>query len=386
MAAVPKVYHWKHGWIPLDAYAKLEQSKRGSAAKLAENPIASRLAAPVRGLNDLSPALQTKINAKMSALTGMPEPKLAAKVQDNLVRLYGTGDKKALTWYADEGADIGRRAAALRAQYGIKLTQEQLTGMVAVTSAHKRWLENKDFAEAIARKLAEDKPFPVSQEMINDYNTFVGKRRNGLLKVHPELKPGTYKPSELPTDFAVSKTPGMPRHLNTDYVVNAARIYRNEATLDQVVGGPKQRSFVNNLMSPADPRSVTVDTWHYRAAMQGIPLTYDFGPKGQKKTYSYTLEQWADRELARNDGRAAMFGYDPSKPPTEKHNLKAIFKATKDPQDFFQSGPAAVADKYDGSYGTYPWFVKQTQAAASKLSVSPSSMQAVAWYSVGGGL
>jgi hypothetical protein len=384
--AVQRVYHWKHGWIPLDAYARLEQQHgRGSTSKLRVN-VAERLNTPVRGLNDLSPALQDKIGAKLKTLTGLPEPQLAAKVQDNLVRLYHEGDASKATWYADEGADIGRRAAAVRAQFpGSKVTREQLTGMVAVTSAHKRWLENKDFAEAIARKLAADKPFPVSQDMIDDYNTFTGSRRRGLMHPHPELKPGTYKPSELPTDFVAAKTPGMPRHLNTDYVVNAARIYRGEVTLDQAVGGPKQRSFVNNLLSPADPRSVTVDTWHYRAAMQGIPLTYDFGPKGKKKTYSYTLDQWSNRDLARRDGRAAMFGYDPSRAPTEAKNLKAIFKATKDPQDFFQSGPAAVADHYDGSYGTYPWFVKQTQAAASKIGVAPSALQAVSWYAVGGG-
>jgi hypothetical protein len=383
--AVQRVFHWKHGWIPLDHYAALEATNgRESTVKLRTMP--PKLTSPVRSMDEMPASLQDKIDTKLETVTGLSEPALAAKVQANLTRLYGQGNSDELAWYGKEGADIASRAAAIRAKFpSSKLTAEQLTGMVAVTSAQKRWLENKDFAQAIATKLAEDKPFPVTPEMIADYNAFVGRRKGGLMAPHPDLKPGTYRPSQLPTDFAVAKTPGMPRHKNTDFVVSAARIYRGESTVDQAVNGPKQRSFVNNLMNPDDPRSATVDTWHYRAAMAGIPLTKTVGPKGNQHTYSYTLEQWADRELARQDGRADALGYDHSKPPTEAKNLAIIFKATVGPQDFFQSGPASKADKYDGKYGTYPWFVKQTQAAASKVGVAPSALQAVAWYAVGGG-
>src|SRR4051812_24391443 len=248
--AVQRIYHWKHGWIPLDHYAAVEKDSGRESAKLPS--LTGRQTAPVRSMDEMSAGLQGKINAKLESVTGLPEPELAAKVQDNLVRLYGQGNASELAWYHNEGADIAARAAAIRADFpDSTVTAEQLTGMVAVTSAHKRWLENKQFAEAVARKLAADEPFELDQATIDNYNAFIAKRKgSGSMAAHPELTPGTYRPSELPTDFAVSKTPGMPKHLNTDFVVSAARIYRGESTVDQQVLGPKQRSFVNNLLAP----------------------------------------------------------------------------------------------------------------------------------------
>lgn len=330
----------------------------------------------VAAMGELSEPLQGKIKAKMESLTGMSEAELARRAQDNLVALYRKGNPTRGDWYAVEGADLQRRAA----KYGI--SQERFTGMVAVTSAQKRWLENKDFAESIARKLHDDAPFTLSRATLDDYNTWAAKRRGSDIAPHLGIRPGTYRPSQLPSDLVTSVTPGMPRHLNTSFVVSAVRIYRGEQSVDQAVLGPKQRSFVNNLMDPQDARYVTVDTWHYRATMGDIPITAPV--KG--KTYSYTLAQWDDRTLARQDGRAAAYGYDPAKPIGEKKNLAATIKATRQPQDFFQSGPSAKAENYTGNYGTYPWFVAQTQAAAETLGVTPNALQAVAWYGVGGGV
>jgi len=367
MPDTPKIHHWKHGWIPLDAVALA--SRQGKALDMPD-------------YDGMSPTLKGKINAKLTDLTGMSEPELAAKVQDNLKRLYAAGDASQADWYSREGRDIAARAAQIRAEYpDSPVDQERLTGMIALTSAQKRWAENKDFAEAIARKLAEDKPFKVSKTMIADYNAWATKRRAGTALPHPDLAPGTYRPSELPADFAASKTPKMPKHLNADYVIQSVRVYRGELTVDQAVQGPKQRSFVNNLMDPADKRFVTVDTWHYKAAMQGIPVKKKVGDT----TFAYTLDEWDSRDIARADGRAVGNGYDPAKPFENPKNLAATIRATKTPQDFFQGGPSSVKDGYRSSFGVYPWFVKQTQVAADKLGVSPNALQSVAWYAVGGG-
>jgi hypothetical protein len=375
-----KIQHWKHGWIPITPEAK------AYLAGLAPSPTSGRWlsdALEVREYDDLSPGLRMKIEAKMEDLTGIPEPELAERVQANLRRIYESGDLRQADWYQREGDDIARRAADLG------LSAEQLTGMVAVTSAKKRWLENKDFAEAIARKLKDDEPFEVSGEMIADYNAWAAKRRGGAASLAKpvDLKPGTYRPSELPADFAASKTPGMPKHLNADYVIAAVKIAREEASNGDLIGGPKQRSFVNNLLEPADERFVTVDTWHYRAAMAGIPVERTIGPKGNQRTFNYTLEEWTDRDLARRDGRAEMYGYDPTKPVNHGDNLAKIKKAADDwaPQAFFQGGPASKADDWPSKNGTYPWFVKQTQIVADQLGVSPNGLQSVAWYAVGGG-
>lgn len=381
MAKAGRIQHWKHGWIPLTAAA------RAYAAGVGPKP--SPLSFPE--YDDLSPSLRGKIGAKLESLTGIPEPELAKRVQANLVRLYQTGDKAEADWYSEEGGRIASRAADIRAAYpGFKLTSEQLTGMIAVTSAKKRWKENVDFADAIARKLAADQPFPVTDEMIGDFNAWAAKRRGGAEGTaipHPDMKPGTYRPSELPADFVASKTPGMPKHLNADYVIRATQIARGEKTLDEIIQGPKQRSFVDNLLVPEDDRFVTVDTWHYRAAMKGIPITKTVGKGEDARTYSYTLEQWSDRELTVSDGRAAARGYDPRKARYDPANLEATIDAADSmtPQTFFQGGPASKADNWKGSWGTYPWFVKQTQLAADQLGVSPNAVQAVAWYNVGGG-
>lgn len=377
-----RVYHWKHGWVPISPEAKAAVALREQVTAARQ----SRAELPVPAYGSLSTGLQKKISDRLEQMTGVPDPILAMRVQANLQRLYQQGDKGDLKWYPSEGQDIANRANDISNQYGVNLSAEQLTGMVAVTSAHKRWAENKDFAESIARKLAEDKPFPVSQEMIDDYNSWASHRKGDANPV--TLSPGTYKPSDLPVAFAASKTPGMPRAINADYVIAAASIYRGELSLDEAIHGPKQRSFVNNLLEPDDPRFATIDTWQYKASMQGIPLKREIGPKGNRRTYNYTLEQWADRDLARSDGRAEMFGYDPSKPVSDKANQKAIFSAADNltPQVFFQSGPGSVADKWPSSYGTYPWFVEQTQAVAARLGVSPSGLQAVSWTAVGGGI
>jgi len=379
MAKAGRVQHWKHGWIPISPEAKAYVAGKGPLPSSFDGP---GPALPLRGFDDLSPGLQDKIKAKLTEMTGMPEPKLAKKVQDNLTRLYQAGDHSQAEWYANEGADIAARAAAVNRDFPkADLSQDQLTGMIAVTSAQKRWQENKDFAEAIARKLAADQPFHVDQHDIDDYNAWATRRHAGEARPHPELKPGTYRPSELPTDFAASRTPGMPKHLNTDYVVRAAKIYRGDVSLDEVIQGPKQRSFVNNLMDPSDKRFVTVDTWHYKAAMQGIKLKRTV--KGG--TFNYTLEQWGDRELSVHDGRALARGYDPTQERYSPKNLAATIAAadSMSPQTFFQGAPSSVAEKFKD--GTYPWFVKQTQIVADRVGASPNAVQAVAWYAVGGG-
>lgn len=370
-----KIHHWKHGWIPLDDYA------RGILAKREEDQKPKPL--DISPYDQLSPSLQGKINTKLESLTGIPEPELAKRVQANLISLYENSDKSQGDWYKNEGVDIAKRAQRVSEEFpGSNLTQEKLTGMVAVTSAHKRWAENKDFAEAIARKMAADKQFNVSQAMIDDYNGFVGKRKtHGELKLHPELKPGLHRPSDLPADFAASKVPGMPRHLNTDYVVRAVQIYKGDSSLDEVVSGPKQRSFVDNLMDPDNPRFVTIDTWQYKASMGDIPVTREIGGK----KFTHTVDDWSDRQVAVDDGRAAISGYNPELDRFDAKNVKATIKAVRESQELFQAGPSSVADKWKGTYGTYPWFVKQTQVAAKRLGVSPVALQAIAWYAVGGG-
>ena len=378
MAKAGRVYHWKHGWIPLDsvALAQVARKRPPLAFQVPSEPV-HKPPTPVRRIGDLSPGLQEKIRAKMAALTGIPEPELAARVQDNLVRAVRNNPGHE-DWYGEEGSDLAERAKQ------VGTTQERFTGMVAVTSAEKRWVENKDFAQKIAAKLQADEPFKLSQHDIDSYNHWVA-HRNGVAVAHPDLKPGTYRPSQLPADIAASKTPGMPKAKNTDAVIKAARIYRGEASLDEVIQGPKQRSFVDNLMDPSDDRFVTVDTWHYRAAMQGIPITRTV--KGQ--TFNYTLEEWGDRDLARADGRAAAAGFDPTKPVGKKGpNIKALMKAAdnQNPQTIFQGSPSSVSDHYESGMGTYPWFVEQTQKAAEKLGMSPNAVQADAWYAVGGGL
>lgn len=92
------------------------------------------------------------------------------------------------------------------------------------------------------------------------------------------------------------------------------------------------------------------------------------------------------RALAVADGRAALYGYDPNKDRYDPDNRKALTKAILSPQGFFQSGPSSVGDGYRPSYGTYPWFVQQTQILARRLGISPNAPQAVVWYAIGGGV
>src|SRR4051812_12990191 len=177
-----KVYHWKHGWIPLDHVAVAPKE----------------LAQP--GFDALPRPLQDKIKAKLESVTGLSEPELAKRVQGNLEKMFTTGNTEDKDWYPEKGAELGRRAANISNKFHVSLTQEQLVGMTAVTSTHKRWKENVTFSTGIANKLAEDEPFDVTRIMVTDYNNWAAKRHSKL-SPPADIKPGRYRPSELPTAF-----------------------------------------------------------------------------------------------------------------------------------------------------------------------------------------
>lgn len=317
---------------------------------------------------DLSEGLQNKVRSKIASTFGMSEEAAREMVVANMVAAAERGNLADRDWYREANAV----AAEIGAQHGFDV--DQVAGVIAATSAQKDWDENVAVARGIAKVLGDDEPFEVTQAQIDDFNGYAAGRGSALFAPN-DLRPGTYRPSDLPADFITSQHPTIPHIKNGEGVVRAIQIARG-ANIDDVLRGPKQRSFVNNITRPDDPSTLTVDTWHYVAGSGDHRFTST--RNGETKTL--TMAEWRSPAF-----HAQEYGLD----------KRAAEKAAKSPQDFFQTSPSSVAEgsewgpKGYQNNGTYPWWVDATKTATARYNeqhpgtnLNPSEFQAIVWLEV----
>lgn len=325
----------------------------------------------VTGMGDLSEGLQKKVNGQVEKLWGVSEAEAREMAVQNMVAVAERAPNlDAREWYHE----ANRISTEIGDQYGF--STEEVAGAISATSAQLDWDVNVKVATGISKVMGEDRPFDIDQGMIDDYNAYVGKRtRSSPMFQEIDIEPGTYRPSDLPEGFLVGQHPEMPRIRNGEGTARAILILRGENPAN-VLQGPKQRSFINNIVEPGASDTATMDTWHYQAAA-GDHL---FTAKKAGVTRSLTIGDWRSPAFHRNE-----FGLDEA----------ASRKAARSPQDFFQGAPSSKAETSFGpdgyqNNGVYPWFVDRTKEATALFNqrngtdLNPSEFQAVVWIQIRG--
>ena len=319
------------------------------------------------GMDGLPDDLQARINKKIETEFGMPADQAEQMVVDNLVDAAMAGNPADAGWYDEANAWTEDVAASTEGR-PVEIDDVQVAGITAATSSQLDWDQNKKVADGVVDVMSKDAPFDVSQEMIDDYNAYVGNRTRRSDDFQTvDLKPGRYRPSEIESlGFLAGQHPTLPAVRNGENMVRGLRIARGEP-IDSVLKGPKHRSFVTNIVRPDLGGTATMDTWHYQAAVGGHKFNGTVG--GGLGKHTFTMAEWRSTEFM-----GQRFGLE---------TVSQKSKATRTPQDFFQSSPSMK--KYNFSSGTYPWFVGATKKATAAYNTAtgsnllPHEFQAQVW-------
>lgn len=227
-------------------------------------------------------------------------------------------------WYSFENEEW---AQPLSEATGMSV--EAIFAATSVTSALRRWPENKVVVERLIKKLADDEPFEVTQKMADEYNKYNGKAKFGVT----ELQPGMYKPSDMSSAVMARLATGLgwkvANLIGTRPVFQAIAVLRGEVEPNQLIHGPKQRSFYSNLAHPEVSYSVTNDFWAARALVgTGTLRLPDNGVDAQGNKLN--TSKGATREVTMRDWETTITGYNTNRngerEPVRGNIANAIFK------------------------------------------------------------
>lgn len=336
----------------------------------------------VPSFGDLSPRLQGKMAARLEKITGLPFDQLTAEMRNNLGEIaakeWKTDPSTAMWYHQYHDAALAKvdEINAINAPGAPTMTEPKYEAMMSVTSALNDPKDNLTIVNGWAKMLSADPSVHVSRQALDNYEEWASSRKAGRGPfVESTLAPGDYRLSEIPSYMVPSMVRQLPEDeqpdyaLNTGNLVKAVEIYRG-TPIEDVIGGPKQTSFYNNLTDPDDPSTVTVDKWMYRAAIGDVPLTRD------TKAYGSITQPIADWETdTRFGGKVTL-------------SDGSTTRSGASPQDFFQGTPSSKPDNWPGEYGVYPVFVQAISDAsrafndAHGTSLNPSEFQALVWAGV----
>jgi len=219
---------------------------------------------------------------------------------------------------------------------------------VAVMSPGRNWENNMYGAQAVVRIIGEDKPFEVTQEMLDE----------AAAAYHPiNLPPGTYKPSALWGEALANLHPELFKDKRI-YVGQAPSVHLSRAidivqgrlSVEDGVKGAKVRNFFNSLLNPLSDRWACADVHIIRT---GLPGNVEFIVKSKNGPWQHLTA----REL---------------KPRVPNH--QAV-----DTGYFFSSNLKDPTGKGPYKYGLYPMFAEALQRSAKKAGVRPLEFQATIW-------
>ena len=202
---------------------------------------------------------------------------IAANMETYMARATRDEIAAGTTWYEH----ANERATAL-AEYADK-DVSVMAGMMARLSPARDWNDNSFAVNVITRVLHEDEPFEVSAD------------RSKKLYEQNALPPGTYRPSELtPAQLAFTHPDLLLPSLQASpesgpQLQDAISLFRGDKTPDEVLTGPKVRSFYNNIYDPQYPNSVTVDFHVIEAARNGQAWNNTKGEPYQPSGYVSVL-------------------------------------------------------------------------------------------------
>lgn len=223
-------------------------------------------------------------------------------------------------WYTYENQEW---AKPLSEATGV--STDAIFAATSVTSALRRWSENKVVVERLIKKLADDEPFEVTQKMADEYNTFNAKAKFGVT----ELQPGTYKPSDMSSAAMARLATGLgwkvANKMGTRPVFQAIAVIRGEIEPNALIHGPKQRSFHSNLAHPEVPYSVTNDFWASRVLVGDKKLILpDNGVDSDGNRINPARN--ARREMTMREWETTTTGYDSHGKPIKDNIANAILK------------------------------------------------------------
>jgi hypothetical protein len=296
-------------------------------------------------IRQADPALATKIDKKATA-TGLSQDQMEKNLEDVWNQTTPEEQDKSANWYSE----AQRTCDGLATKYGV--TPEVATGVMAALSPLRDWgtgssNDNATAAENVISRLSANQPFEVTKQMADDFNAWAAGNRSASIRAEATLQPGTYKPSDLtPVQAASTVLRDCQNPAGNGPVATAVEVFRT-GNPDEVLGGPKVRSFYNNMANPSDPSNVTIDTWMIRAAADSTPVT--IGTHGL--TDAKTLSEWEDTPAKAGGSNAQAFLSGVSK--------KGVYQG-----------------------GQYAQFSQAVANNAAKHGMLPSQYQAVVWTQI----
>jgi hypothetical protein len=234
----------------------------------------------------------------------------------------------------------------LNNRYGTSITFEQGAAVMAALSPLREVNENIKAAKLILRTFAADEEFEITEELLSklkiskkEVEMFLARAGDG------KIRPSEFNDDEI--EILIGLNLGFLKAGSVDGLANIKKsifILRDKNSIDDVLKGPKVRSFYSNIVDPNGTR-VTIDTWMYKMM---VPSDVKILYKGQELTLAEHLN------IKGPDGKKV-------------NNVQAMFQTT--PQ----------SKKLGGQIGLYPIFAELIRNAAIKYNISPSALQAAIW-------
>lgn len=330
------------------------------------------------GTIEFDAKMQKWVDAQLDTL-GVSHGQLVDNlVNDALGAIDMPGAEKAIKWYDTEN----EWGAGLSSTYGVSL--DRVFAAVSLTSAMRKWgvegvgtngpSTNKGAIETILKKLKDDEPFEITQEIADKFNTFKGEKKG--IGVGATITPGMYKPSDLSSvSIARLATDLGWKVLNSagaKPVAKAIAVIRGELEVNDVVRGTKQRSFVSNLVHPSIDYTSTNDLWHFRAVAGNTEFNF---PDRRKNPDGTSVSPAGSKiRTTLKDYESHVTGYDKKGKPVRGNA----------PHDIFTGSPPHS--------GLYTQVTKITREALDKLAerdvrfkgMKIHEFQALVWKYAGG--
>jgi hypothetical protein len=279
-----------------------------------------------------------KIEDKLKEI-GISEEDLLRATREGLKRADPKSKALSKKWYRLVNSQVKKFVKDHNAKHGTSLKEEQVAGVIAALSPLREFKKNMIDAKKLLDVISEDKPFTIPQSLMDTFK----RDREALQKIidrsNGDLRPSSFRNDELDilvaVNSALSEVAGPTGFLN---VVKATLIARGEPN-EEVLGGPKVRSFYSNIIDP-DGERATIDTWMYRIMV----------PKDLKIKYKDGLA--TTKEIEKMDGKL---------------------------QNIFQGAPTDNKIGIPNHVGLYPMFAQVIRQVAEENDLSPAALQAILW-------
>lgn len=326
---------------------------------------------------------QAKVDKQLAALGVTHEALVHNLIENAKGAIEAPGAQAAIKWYDTEH----QWGATLSKEYGV--SEDRVFGMTSLLSAMRKWgvegvgtngsSTNKGAVETILKLLKKDEPFEITAKMAADFNGYVGKKAN--LGKGSTIEPGMYKPSDLSSSSLSRLVGGNGLNLKimnlagSKPIARAIALARGELSVNEVVRGTKQRSFVSNLTHPEIDYTSTNDLWHYRAVAGKNEFNFSDRRKNEDGSPSAPKNSKVRTTLAEYENHVT--GYvveDGRRVPTRANQPHDIFSGSEPTGGLYSYVTRVTKDALDS--------LKSTDVRFKGMKIH--EFQALVWKYAGG--